>query len=141
MNGAPIIGNGAKTYKDLVFRQLCNELRQNIIAFTSCEPARSHRRFSDHIREAVSAACSNAAEGFGHRTHAEFAQFMSVARASVMETQDKLDEALQSGYIAQAGYDDLVHLASRAIGAGTKLSIYLEGGAHYPRRGRSTRKR
>jgi four helix bundle protein len=102
-------GMGAKTYKDLVFRQLCNELRQKIIAFTSCEPARSHRRFSDHIREAVCVACSNAAEGFGHRTHAEFAQFMSVARASVMETQDRLDEALQSGYIAQAGYDDLVH--------------------------------
>ena len=125
---------GAKTYKDLVFWQLCNELRQKVVAITSREPAKSNRRFCDHFREAISSACSGAAEGFGRRTHAEFAQFMGIARGSVMETQDKLDEALQSGYIAQAEHDDMFHLANRAIGAATKLIVYLEGGARYPRR-------
>lgn len=125
---------GAKTYQELVFWQLSNDLRKKIIAFTSREPAKSHRRFSDHIREAVSAACSNAAEGFGRRTHAEFAQFMAIARSSVMETQDKLLEALQSGYINQPEFDDMFHLANRAIGAGTKLLAYLEAGSRYPRK-------
>lgn len=50
-----------------------------------------------------------------------------------METQDKLEEALQSKYIDQAEFDDLFHLANRAIGAGTKLLVYLEGGKPYPK--------
>jgi four helix bundle protein len=95
----------------------------------------------DHIREAISAACSNAAEGFGRRTHAEFAQFMVIARASVMETQDKLDEALQSGYITRTEFDDMYRLASRSVGAATKLIVYLEGGTTYPRSGSGTRSR
>ncbi|HEX2340378.1 MAG TPA: four helix bundle protein [Vicinamibacterales bacterium] len=125
---------GAKTYQELVFWQLSNELRQKIIAFTSREPAKSHRRFSDHIREAVSAACSNAAEGFGRRSHAEFAQYIAIARSSVMETQDKLLEALQSRFISQAEFDDMSRLADRAIGAGTKFLAYLEAGSQYPRK-------
>jgi predicted RNA-binding protein associated with RNAse of E/G family len=51
-----------------------------------------------------------------------------------METQDKLDEALESGYVTRAEYDETFHLANRAIGAATKLIVYLEGGARYPRR-------
>jgi four helix bundle protein len=125
---------GAKTYKDLVFWQLCAELRKKVVAVTSREPAKNNRRFCDHFREAISSACSGAAEGFGRRTHAEFAQFMGIARGSVMETQDKLDEALESGYVTKSEYDDMFHLANRAIGAATKLIVYLEGGARYPRR-------
>jgi four helix bundle protein len=125
---------GAKTYRDLVFWQLCNELRKKVVAITSREPGKSNRRFCDHFREAISSACSGAAEGFGRRTHAEFAQFMGIARGSVMETQDKLDEALESGYVTKAEYDDMFHLANRAIGAATKLIVYLEGGTRYPRR-------
>jgi four helix bundle protein len=124
---------GAKSYRELVFWQLCNDLRKKIIAFTSREPAKSNRRFSDHIREAISAACSNTAEGFGRRTHPEFAQCVGVARGSMMETQDKLEEALQSKYIDQAEFDDMFHLANRAVGAGTKLLVYLEGGKPYPK--------
>jgi four helix bundle protein len=127
---------GAKNYQELIFWQLSNELRQKIIAFTSREPAKSHRRFSDHIREAVSAACSNAAEGFGRRSHAEFAQYVAIARSSVMETQDKLLEALQSRFISQAEFDDMFRLADRAIGAGTKFLAYLEAGSQYPRKRR-----
>jgi len=78
------------------------------------------------------------AEGFGRSTHAEFAQFVGIARGSLMETQDKLDEALQSGYIAQVEHDELFRLANRAIGAATKLIVYLEGGARYPRRASSS---
>jgi four helix bundle protein len=124
---------GAKTYRELVFWQLCNELRRMIVAITARDPAKQNRRFCDHLREAISAACSNAAEGFGRRTHPEFAQFVGVARASVMATQDKLEEALQSKYIDQKEFDEMFHLANRAIGAGTKLLIYLEGGRQYPR--------
>jgi four helix bundle protein len=129
-----VVSMGAKTYKDLVFWQLCDELRKKVVAITAREPAKSDRRFCDHFREAISSACSGAAEGFGRRTHAEFAQFMGIARGSVMETQDKLDEALESGYVTTAEYDDTFHLANRAIGAATKLIVYLEGGARYPRR-------
>jgi four helix bundle protein len=119
---------GAKTFQELMFWQLSNELRQKIIAFTSREPAKSHRRFTDHIREAVSAACSNAAEGFGRRSHAEFAQYLTIARSSVMETQDKLLEALQSRFITQAEFDDMFRLADRAIGAGNEPSRVPGGG-------------
>ena len=127
---------GAKNFQELIFWQLSNELRQKVIAFTSREPAKSHRRFSDHIREAVSAACSNAAEGFGRRSHAEFAQYMAIARSSVMETQDKLLEALQSRFITQTEFDDMFRLADRAIGAGTNFLTYLEAGSQYPRKRR-----
>lgn len=126
---------GAKTYQELVFWQLSNDLRKQIIAFTSREPAKSHRRFSDHIREAVSAACSYAAEGFGRRSHAEFAQFMAIARSSMIETQDKLLEALQSHFIDETEFNDMSRLADRAIGAGTRWLTYLEAGNRYPRRG------
>jgi four helix bundle protein len=130
---------GAKRYQELVFWQLSNELRRKVIAFTSREAATSRRRFSDHIREAVSSACSNAAEGFGRRSHAEFAQYVATARSSAMETQDKLVEALQSGFINQEEFDDMFRLADRAIGACTNFLAYLESGSQYPRQRRKRR--
>jgi 23S rRNA-intervening sequence protein len=66
--------------------------------------------------------------------HAEFAQYIAIARSSVMETQDKLLEALQSRFISQAEFDDMFRLADRAIGAGTKFLAYLEAGSQYPRK-------
>jgi hypothetical protein len=66
--------------------------------------------------------------------HAEFAQYIAIARSSVMETQDKLLEALQSRFISQAEFDDMFRLADHAIGAGTKFLAYLEAGSQYPRK-------
>jgi hypothetical protein len=57
---------------------------------------------------------------------AEFARYLEFARASLIETQNHLDDALDGDYITTDLHHELFKLAERAIGATTKLQQYLQ---------------
>jgi len=90
---------GAKSFTELRAWELANRIRIEVYRFTSVPPAVQDRRFRDDIRASSSSVCSNISEGFGRYTHAEFAQFVNVARGSLSETQDHLLNARDRGYL------------------------------------------
>ena len=61
----------------------------------------------DQIRRALISVMSNIAEGFERLTDAEFARFLSVAKASAIEVKAQLYVALDQGYIDQARFNEL----------------------------------
>ena len=87
---------GAKHFRELVCWQLAQELKLAIYKLIESPTIKRDLRFCDQIREAARSGPRNIAEGFGRRTHREFAMFLDVARGSLMECQNHLQDARRS---------------------------------------------
>ena len=107
----------AQRYEDLDCWQLSNELKQRVYAFIATPPASKDFEFCDQIRDSARGAPRTIAEGFGRFRPKEFARYMEFARASLMETQNHLGDALDSKDITTEEHAALFKLADRAIGA------------------------
>jgi four helix bundle protein len=116
---------GARHFTELECWQLANDLRKEVLAFTAKSPAVHERNFCDDIRRSARSAPSNVAEGFGRYTHREFAHFLSVAHASLVETENHLIDAHDSRYLTGAEWTRLTDLAHRAQKATSGLRTYL----------------
>ena len=80
----------------------------------------------DQIRRASISVMSNIAEGFERRTDAEFAHFLSMAKASASEVKAQLYVALDQGYIDQDRFNNLYERCD-------KVSRYLGSFIRYLR--------
>ena len=82
-------------------------------------------RFCSQVRDAAASAPRNIAEGFGRRTHADFAHVLDVARASLGECQNHLQDAVDRSYLSPDEFNSLNALAERACGAVAGLQRHL----------------
>ncbi len=105
--------------------QLADELRSRIVAVTARPPASRDERFSAHIPESAASASANLAEGFCRYSHREFARFVSIARASLAETQARLTDGFDRRYLTGEEHRELASLANRGMIAVTRLHTYL----------------
>jgi len=118
---------GARHFTELVCWQLARELKLDVYRIARRPVVNGDVRFCSDLRDAAASAPRNIAEGFGRRTHAEFARFLDVARASLMECQNHLEDAVDRHYIARDECDQLLTLARRTGGAVAALQRYLRG--------------
>lgn len=118
----------AAHFKDLTCWQLSNELKIAVYSLTQTEAAQRDRSFCDDMRRAARSAPANIAEGFGRYTHREFARFLTIARASVVETENHLQHALDAGFITSEESQRLVALAQQTQRAISGLRRYLVKG-------------
>ena len=116
----------ARTYRELVCWQLSNDLKRRIYEFTAKAPASSDFDFCRQIRGSARGAPRTIAEGFGRFRPADFARYLEFARASLIETQNHLDDALDAQYLNSEEHATLWNLADRALRATTKLHQYLQ---------------
>jgi four helix bundle protein len=116
---------GARRYQDLDAWRLANELKREVYALIENSPAREDRRFCDQIKASASSGPANLAEGFGCYRHPEFARYVRVARASLLETHNHLGEGTDRRYWSPTEAGRLQALADRATGATTRLMRYL----------------
>jgi four helix bundle protein len=116
----------ARRYRELVCWQLANDLKLQVYAFTATAAVAQDRDFYKQIRGSARGGPRAIAEGFGRFRPADFARYLEYARASLIETQNHLDDALDSSYLSDADHKKLFTLADRAIGASTKLHAYLK---------------
>ena len=105
--------------------QLARELKCEVYAFTDKLPAKKDRNFCDDIRASSRSGPANIAEGFGRETHRDFAHFLSIARASLTETDNHLQDALDCRYVSETEHERLSTLARRALITTTRLQSYL----------------
>ena len=116
---------GARHFRELVCWQLAQELKVAVYRLAEQPPLKNDFRFSGQFRDAAASAPRNIAEGFGRRTHADFAHFLDVARASLGECQNHLQDAVDRGYLSPNDFTTLNALAERACGAVAGLQRYL----------------
>jgi four helix bundle protein len=117
---------GVWRFQDLVAWQLADQLRQ--LAHGYCEKPVIKRDFKlhDQLADAASSAAKNIAEGFGRKTHREFARFCYIARGSRQEVLDSFIEAHQKRYITAFEFDRGDHAARKALKVLNGFIAYLE---------------
>ena len=116
---------GAAHFRELTCWQRSNELKQEIYAITDAARAREDRDFCADARRAARSAPANIAEGFGRCTHREFAHYLSIARASLIETENHLQHAFETGWLNADVWSRLVDLAHQAQKSTSGLRAYL----------------
>ena len=125
----------ARNYKELICWQLADQLKKEVFAFTAKGPGKHDRDFCCDIRASARSARANIAEGFGRETHRDFAHFLAIARASIIETDNHLLDARDSNYIEESHYLKLSRLARGALVTTTRLQSYLLRTPDYRTRG------
>ena len=116
---------GAKRFTELICWQLSFDLRKQILDITSRPGVRSDVTLRDQLRDSARSAPRNIAEGFGRRTNIEFARYLDIARGSLMETQNHIQDAAECGYVTSAECEALLKLARRAGAATAGLQNHL----------------
>ena len=116
----------ARHYRELVCWQLANDLKRRVYAFIAQPSVAKDFEFCKQIRGSARGGPRAISEGFGRFRPADFARYLEYARASLIETQNHLDDARDCDYLSAADYNDLFALAGRAIGATTRLHAYLQ---------------
>ncbi len=68
-----------------------------------CDIGRLAKDFTlrDQIRESAASAVGHVAEGFGRFNPADFARFLGMAKASPIEAQDHLHDAVDRGHVSE----------------------------------------
>jgi len=115
----------AQKLEELVAWQLSTRLRNAVIDRSGSWRTRDTKLF-DQIRDSARSAPRNLAEGFGRFKPREFAHFARIARGSLLETLNHLEEALRCDYIQSEEAQLLLRLNKRALKATTMLVKYLD---------------
>jgi len=115
-----------KRYEELEVWQLATRLRDKVFALTESGPASRNFKFRDQIRTSSSSAPANIAEGFGRFKPREFAYFMRIARGSLLETRNHVQDGRTKQYFSEEDTKDLLMLQVRATIAATRLVTYLD---------------
>jgi four helix bundle protein len=116
---------GARHFRELDCWQLANDLKLKVYAVSERPAIKRDFKYYEQIRDSAASGPRNIAEGFARRTHADFARVLDVARASLTECQNHLQDGVDRGYLKQAECDDLMVLAKRACGAVAGLQRHL----------------
>jgi len=116
----------AKRYQDLVCWQLADELEQLVHALTETGPVARDFKFRDQIRDSSSSATRNMAEGFGRYWPREHAQFLRIAKSSLMETHNSAGAGFKKKYFTAADTERMQRLCGRSGKAAVRLIKYLE---------------
>lgn len=93
----------ANRFEELIVWQKARLLNQAIYQMTA---GQLHHDFSlrDQMRRANISIMSNIAEGFERETKADFARFLSIAKASCGELRCQLYVALDAGHITDEAF-------------------------------------
>jgi four helix bundle protein len=116
----------AQKFEELEAYQLSKELRDTIFKLTEAGPMLTNLKFRDQIRRSSSSAPANVSEGFGRFKPREFAHFARIARASLLETRNHIEDGRTKNYFSEEEATRLFDLQVRATKATTGLLRYLE---------------
>jgi four helix bundle protein len=116
----------ARDLKELVAWQRAHALRQAVWAAVQQAPG-MERRFRAQWTDAAGSVCRNVAEGFGRRSHRDFARYLDQAISSLKEVEDGIVEAEMCGYLTAQQVSDLNRLARRTAVPIARLLRYLRG--------------
>ncbi|MGE0464452.1 MAG: four helix bundle protein [Vicinamibacterales bacterium] len=121
----------ARHFKELIAWQQADLLRQAIWAAVRRTPGMDPK-FRTQWTDAARSVCSNTAEGFGRRSHREFARFLELASSSLREIEDLIHEARMRGYMTEEGASELERQVRRTSAPLARLLRYLRNNPDRP---------
>jgi four helix bundle protein len=128
---------GARDHSELIVWQLANELCLQTFPLTARDAWARDFKLRSQTDDAASSVRRNISEGFGRRSHTEFARFLEISRSSLNELRDCLLEAEQKGYATAAELASQRNLIKRITVANSRLSRYLRNTPSPPGRPRT----
>jgi len=140
------MGKGAKSFEELrVWRAAC-EFKKGVYDLVDTQPFRREPRLRDQLREAAASAVSHTSEGYARFEPADQARFMRMAKASLVECQNHLIDAVDRTVITEdvrAEHNGRIESVLKQIGP---FIVYLQSpeakkNAERIKRQRSARRR
>ena len=83
-------------------------------------------KLREQLRESARSAVSHVAEGYGRFYPADFSRFLGMAKASIIEAQSHLQDAIDLGHISEEQRAEHHGLADAALRDVTALIEYLQ---------------
>jgi four helix bundle protein len=111
----------ATKHTELIAWQLCSRLRRLVLLYTRSGAVSKDFDFRRQLRKSARSACNNTSEGFYRYKHGEFGSFLNIARGSLGEALDQLDDGLESEYFTAAQHEEMRRICLRAMKANTAL--------------------
>ena len=115
----------ASSHRDLRAWKAADAVRQRVLLLCAKPDVKKDFAFCDETKRAARSGCRNIAEGFARYGHPEFARFVSIARGSLGELHDSLDEARLRRFITDKEWDELDRAIRGAKAASNALHGYL----------------
>ena len=116
----------ATNHTELIAWRLCAALRRLVLRYTREGPAREDYRFRNQIRSAARSACYLTSEGFYRKRDGDFINFLVMARGSLGEAGDQIEDGAESEYFTESQRVEMIRLMKRACKANSGLRRYLE---------------
>ena len=117
---------GVHSFHDLRAWQTARTFKLAVYRLSDSGTLARDFRLRDQLRESAASAVSQVAEGFGRFNPADFARFLGIAKASLMEAQNHLQDAVDRGHITDETRAEHHALAQSALRDVTSLLEYLQ---------------
>jgi four helix bundle protein len=117
---------GAKNYRELRVWQSARSLKKDLYRLLDTDKFRGEPRLRDQLREAAASAVSHISEGYARFEPADQARFYRIAKASLVECQNHLVDAMDRGLISdpiRRRFDDRILTIVKPLSA---LIAYLQ---------------
>jgi four helix bundle protein len=105
----------AKTFRDLRAWQAARAFKLSVYGLIERAPLSRDERLSTQLREAAASAASHISEGFGRFDPPDFARFVKMGKASLLECQNHLQDAVDRRYISEEIREELDAKAHEAL--------------------------
>src|SRR5215212_3634936 len=92
----------ARSYHDLRAWQAARAFKRGVYELVLEPTLALDQRLSSQLREGAASAQSCISEGFGRFDPADFARLVKMGRASIIECQNHLEDAVDRGHIVEA---------------------------------------
>ncbi len=101
-----------KTHRDLIVWRKAMDLAEDVYRVTAEFPREENFRLTSQLLRAVISVPANIAEGHSRGTRRDYANFLAIAKGSLMETETFLMLAERLGYDKSKGIDRTLSLVT-----------------------------
>jgi four helix bundle protein len=123
---APYRRMGVRRFTDLRAWQACDAYKKAVYKLRDSQPPLLKWRRWCQFEDSVAGPPAHLSEGFGRFSPPDFARYCVIARASLMESQNHLIDAVDSAYMTDDMRAELNALAEIALEEVTGLMEYLQ---------------
>lgn len=116
----------AKSFDEIRAWKSAREFKLAVYRLCESGPLAADFKFRDQLRTSAASAPSQIAEGFGRFNPADFARFVGIAKASLMEAQNHLQDAVDRNHISEEVRQAHHVLAQVALRDAVALIEYLQ---------------